>query len=186
MLDTVTVEFVDHVTVHRREHVADFVRVFGHSEDSPESESEQKCDDTVGNTLSLDVVKSRIVTVLPNDVSRLRGFFELEWLVEQFTVTLLVEGKEVAIFFFEGDETRGRHGQRVEVLDELVDLLVASLHILKLVMGNSTTSDTKFINKRGVVEGEDNISNLDLANNTTGSLSLLFFTNFAYASIVYS
>ena len=80
------------------------------------------------------------MTVLPDNVSRLRGGKELEALAEELGLGTVPQCDDLTVLFLKSDEGGGGHSQRVEVLEQLVDDLVLLAHRIELLPGDELTA----------------------------------------------
>ena len=145
----------------------------GDVEDKDERGEEEDSNDGVGLKLTPEVIHAGEVTVLPDDISRLRALVKLEGVAEQLLVILLDEiSKDSRIVALEGDEGSSGNGQIIEILEKLIDLSLLFAHGIEVLSSNASTTLTKGIDKLRVVEGENDVGNLGTAILRRGVLLL--------------
>ena len=76
------------------------------------------------------------MTVLPDNVGRLRGVDELDLLAEELGLGTIPQCDDLTVLLLESDEGGSGHSQRVEVGEQLVDDLVLLAHRIKLLLGD--------------------------------------------------
>ena len=78
--------------------------------------------------------------ILPNDIGWLRGVNEPQLVANQHMISIILQCNDLAILFFKGDEGGYRHGQTVEVEEELVDDLILLPHFVEVLVSNESTA----------------------------------------------
>ena len=107
--------------------------------------------------MSEEVVDSRVDAILPNDIGRLRCLLKPDWQIKNFSLRLQVQSKVRGILFLKSDESSSWPCQRVEISEQLVDLNVLRLRLVKLLKSDKTTASSEGMDKSAIVERKDKI-----------------------------
>lgn len=124
------------LTVDLGEFPSDLGRSASNLVNESEGAEQKDTDDREGDELSEEVVSLSVDTVLPDDVSWLRGLFELHLLAEELLSLWQIQSNDCCVFFLESDEAGCGSGKIFEVLEEFIDHCVLFLNAIEFLQGD--------------------------------------------------
>ena len=76
-------------------------------------------------------------------------------------MTTVLKGNDLAVFLLKGDECRDWNCQSVEVLEQVIHDSVLLPHLIEFLVGDELATGSKGFDQIWIVEGEDDVCDLD-------------------------
>ena len=102
------------------------------------------------------------MSILPDDIGRLRRRLELEVLTKQLLVSLDSQGHIPGVLFFKGDEGGSGPRQLLEVLEEVIDDDLLLLDTVKPLESYVVATISERCDQFVVVKGVDQVGNVHI------------------------
>ena len=162
-LKLVTIGILNAIAVGGRVDGGEFGRVGRNGVNDDQGAEKKGANYNCSPKLSHLIVEEGEVAILPNNVSWFRGLREFHFLIQDIVFisgAFDIKGEVSRVIRFKGDESGGGNRERIEFLEEIVNLLFLLSHLLEVLSGNEATTNFQGFNEFRVVEGEDYVSNL--------------------------